>query len=299
MIPAGILLGVTASLFQSFSYLFSRRFLKEYGDDWLMLLTVSHISMGVMSLVILPFLCTGEDISTIKAGIMPSIGAAGFYFAAQGMMFAALRSVEASRISPLLGMKVITLALLAAFLGKQHLHWQNWLAVAMSGAGAYFLNEIGGRIPGKAFVFVGLTLAGYSLSDVNIKDLLGALAPAGARGPFIGVCLSYIFCGLFGVLMLFRTGLPQRRAWLLSLPPAVAWLASMFLFYWSIQAINLVFAVIVQSTRGIISIGLGAVVARMGHEHLEQTVSRSVLWKRVAAAALMVAAIALYAAYRN
>ncbi|MDD4871231.1 MAG: EamA family transporter [Kiritimatiellae bacterium] len=295
----GIILGIGASLSQSLSYLFSRRFIKECGDDWRLLLAVSHILMGLMSLVILPFLCVRQDFPALKAAVIPAIGTAGFYFTAQAVLFAALKRVEASRISPLLGLKVVVLALLATAMGKQHLHWQNWLAVVMSGSAAFFLNEIGGRIPLKAMVFVTLTVTGYSFSDMNIRDMLIVLAPAGDRGPFIGVCMSYILCGVCGGLMLFKTGLPKRRAWVLAFPHAVAWFASMFLFYWSIVMINLIFASVVQATRGIISIWLGVIVAELGMDHIEKPLSRGVLWKRIAAAVLMVVAIVLYSVYRQ
>jgi len=295
MVVFGIMLGLGASVAQSLSYLFSRRFIKECGDDWRLLLAVSHVLMGVMSLAIFPFLYTRGDVPAIKAAVIPSIGAAGFYFVAQAVLFAALKRVEASRISPLLGLKVISLALLATALGKQHLEWNNWIAVVMSGSAAFLLNEIGGRIPSKALCFVTFTVVGYSFSDMNIRDLLVALQPAGIRGPFIGVCMAYILCGVIGALMLFRTGVPGRHVWILALPYAVAWFCSMFLFYWSIVAINLVFAAVVQATRGIISIWMGVLVARWGMVHLEQTLSKGVLWKRVAAAVLMAAAIILYA----
>jgi len=299
MILLGILLGLGASLAQSLSYIFSRKFIKEYGDNWRLLLAVSHILMGVMSIVILPFLCIGLDLRRLVPAILPAAGAAGFYFAAQAFLFAALKRAEASRVSPLLGLKVVFLALLATLLGKQHLVWQNWLAVVMSGSAAFFLNEIGGRMPIKAIIFVVLTLTGYSFSDMNILDLLVSLEPVGMRGPFIGVCLAYILCGMLGFLMLIRTGLPSRRAWVLGFPHALAWFSSMFLFYWSIVAINLVFAAIVQATRGLISIWLGVIVADMGMEHVEKPLSRAVLWKRVAAGLLMAVAIALYSLYRK
>jgi drug/metabolite transporter (DMT)-like permease len=299
MVFLGIILGIGASFSQSISYLFSRRFLKDHRDDWSLLLALSQILMGLMSLAILPFLFTLNDIPAMKAAIIPSIWAAGFYFAAQGALFSALKHVEASRVSPLLGLKVIFIAVLASILGKQHLHWQNWLAVVLSGSAAFFLNEIGGRISRKALTFVVLTVAGYSFSDMNIRELLIALEPTGARGPFIGVCMAYILSGIVGVMMLLKTGVPEKRIWFLAFPHAVTWFASMFLFYWSIVYINLVFAVIVQATRGIISIWLGVLVSKLGLEHIEQSLSGHVVWKRAAAAVLMVLAIALYSVYRN
>lgn len=290
----GITLGLGASFCQSLSYLYSRRFLKEYGDDWRMLLALSQILMGGMAAVVLPFIAGMGDLAVMKAALLPSLWAAVFYFMAQGALFAALKRTEASRVSPLLGLKVVVIALIVSILGTQHLDWQHWVAVVLSGSAAFFLNEIGGRIPGKAILFICFTVTGYSLSDMNIKELLIALEPAGLKGPFIGVCLAYIISGILGGMMLVRTGIPDKRAWMFALPHAVTWFASMFLFYWSIVFINLVFAVIVQATRGLISIWMGVIVAKLGHEHLEKPLGRSVVWKRAAAAVLMALAIVLY-----
>ncbi len=290
----GITLGLGASFCQSLSYLYSRRFLKEYGDDWRMLLALSQVLMGIMAVVALPFTAAGCDFPVISAALRPSIWAAVFYFMAQGALFSALKRTEASRVSPLLGLKVVVIALIASLLGRQHLVWQHWVAVMLSGSAAFFLNEIGGRIPGKAIMLICLTVSGYSLSDMNIKELLVALEPAGLKGPFVGVCLAYIVSGFFGGLMLFQTGIPCKRVWMLALPHAVTWFVSMFFFYWSIAFINLVFAVIVQATRGLMSIWLGVIVARLGHEHIEQPLGGGVVWKRSAAAFLMALAIVLY-----
>jgi hypothetical protein len=55
-----------------------------------------------------------------------------------------------------------------------------------------------------------------------------------------------------------------------------------------------VFGNILQSTRGVMSVVLGAALAQMGWHELEQRVDRASLLRRLAAALLMTAAIALY-----
>lgn len=59
--------------------------------------------------------------------------------------------------------------------------------------------------------------------------------------------------------------------------------------------IGAVFGNILQSTRGIMAVGLGAVLASMGWHELEQPVDRDTLVRRTLAAALMTLAIAIYA----
>ena len=69
----------------------------------------------------------------------------------------------------------------------------------------------------------------------------------------------------------------------------------MLLLFGCFQAVDVVFGNILQSTRGLISIVLGAGLAGAGMVHLEKKVSRGVFWRHMAAAMLMSAAIVLYA----
>jgi hypothetical protein len=58
--------------------------------------------------------------------------------------------------------------------------------------------------------------------------------------------------------------------------------------------IGVIYGNVVQATRGIMAVGIGWIVAHIGHVHLEVRVSRRVFWKRVAGAVLMTLAIVLY-----
>ena len=82
--------------------------------------------------------------------------------------------------------------------------------------------------------------------------------------------------------------------WLYALPFAAAWLLSMVFLYACFALIGPVFGNILQSTRGILSIVLGAGLARLGVEHLEERVPRAVLLQRIGAALLMCIAVWLF-----
>jgi hypothetical protein len=58
--------------------------------------------------------------------------------------------------------------------------------------------------------------------------------------------------------------------------------------------VGAVFGNVVQSTRGIMSVVIGAVLAHLGWHELEQQVDRATLVRRIGAACLMTAAIAVY-----
>ena len=81
-----------------------------------------------------------------------------------------------------------------------------------------------------------------------------------------------------------------------ALPYAALWFLAMVALYGCFAACGLVLGNIVQSTRGLVSVGLGWLVARTGRTDLEERVGAGVVARRVLAALLLVAAVALYAA---
>jgi len=68
----------------------------------------------------------------------------------------------------------------------------------------------------------------------------------------------------------------------------------MFFLYTCFALIGVVFGNIIQSSRGIISIGLGYLIANIGFERLEPKITRGVYLRRVLAGLLMTGAVALY-----
>ena len=68
----------------------------------------------------------------------------------------------------------------------------------------------------------------------------------------------------------------------------------MFALFSCFGMISVLLGNIVQSTRGLVSILIAFVVAKMGYEHLESRVPTNVFARRVLAAVLMTAAIILF-----
>ena len=290
----GILTGLLAASFQAAAYVFSRQFMVRFNKSSLDLLALSHIIMGVISITALPFLWL-DSMPEYQTFMVSLFGATLFYFAGQAFLLLAIQKVEASRVSPLLGLKILILALISFFILNQPLNGLEWLAVAISVFAAIMLNWTGGRIPLWSLVFVLLACFGYSLSDINIKMLVANFQEAGiVRASLLAVALSYTLSGFISLLLLpFLSGV-TKSMWRVALPYSLSWLAGMVFLFACFGLIGVVLGNIVQSSRGIISILFGVALAYAGHQHLESKVAAGILWRRIAAAALMMTAIILY-----
>ena len=300
MLWLGILFGLAAACSQSFSYVFSRRFIVGGHGSPLRVLVQGHVLMGLISLVLLPVLWN-ERAADIGGYWWWLLGAAGFYLVGQGAFFAALRLSEASRLAPLMGLKVVVIALLWAGVLGQAMSAQQWAAVGLSVVAAFMLNYTGGTLPLRSVAAVLAACLMYALSDIHIVRLIDAVSEPGemsgiegVRGPMLAACLSYIVCGLASAALLPWLGSRRGGDWAAAAPFAGAWYAAMYGFFTCLALAGPVLGNIVLSTRGIWSIAIGIALAALGHEHLEQKVSRGVLIRRIAAAGLMIGAIALY-----
>ena len=198
----GIFSGLLAASFQATAYLFSRQFMVRFNKSSVYLLALSHIIMGTISIAALPFLWL-DSMPEYGTFILPLWGATLFYFSGQAFLLLAIQKTEASRISPLLGIKILVLALLSFFFLHQPLADLQWLAVGLSVLAAIILNWTGSRIPLWSLIFVLLACGGYSLSDINIKMLVSAFQNAGmVRASLFAVALSYTLSGVISILLL-------------------------------------------------------------------------------------------------
>jgi len=291
----GVLLGFVAAIFQSISYLCTKIFIKHHKTDIGALLALSHIIMGVISVPLVWFLKPDQmpDYSTYQWKLLNT---AGFYLLGQFFLFAALIKTEASRVSPLLGLKIVILALISVVFLQHPMSPTKWVAIGCSSLAAFLLSNSGGRIHLSSIVLVLCACLFYSLSDIHIKMLVDHFGYLGIlRGALLSTGLTYILCAIVGgIYVIFKFKDLHRETWGYSLPFALSWLIAMFFLYTCFALIGVVFGNIIQSSRGIISIGLGYLIANIGFERLEPKITRGVYLRRVLAGLLMTGAVALY-----
>jgi drug/metabolite transporter (DMT)-like permease len=302
MIIEGVLLGLVAAVCQSLCYVFSRRFVTRQMNRSSTLFALAHAQMGVMAAAMLPLCYDGAQIANVRAYGWPLGGSVLFYLTGQFCLFRAVKVTDASRVSPLLGLKLLVLSFTAVFLLSEKITALQWLAVGISLVAAVGLNYSGGGIPRHGLVAIGGACVAYAFSDLSIVATTKVLAPRHElRGILLSASLAYLLCGGVGAAFT-GAGAPEDRTlqkWKDALPVAITWFVAMIFLFICFRLLGAVFGNIVQSTRGPLSILFGAALAARGHLNLESEVSRWTLLRRLAAALLMCAAIALFAYDRS
>ena len=297
MIVQGVIFGLLAAACQSLCYVFSRIFVTRSNNTSLGLFALSHAIMGLFAVALLPFCWTGQ-VYDVRSYVWPLAGSVVFYLMGQVCLFQAVKLTDASRVSPLLGLKILVLALITVLAFDEPLTRLQWIGVILSIAAAAGLNwSGGGRIPLNASAAILGACIFYSLSDLSIVALTKALsADGGFRGILLSNALAYTFAGVVGFALVAVNG-PEHRTraqWRDALPVAVTWFLAMIFLFVCFRLLGAVFGNIVQSMRGPLSILIGGAIAYAGHAHLEQKLGLWTFVRRLAAAILMCAAIAIF-----
>jgi drug/metabolite transporter (DMT)-like permease len=290
----GILLGFAAAFFQSGSYLFSKRYVAAYEKSTVGLLVAAHCFMGVFSLVLVPFFLPAQ-MPAFSAYAFPLFAGVASYLAAQACFFLSLKTEDASRVSPLLGLKIIIIAAISIFFLGQHFSFLQWGAIVLSLAAAYLLGNLGTKISFRGWAWILGACFFYSLSDICIKQLISRFDALGLfRASLLSTCLCYLLCGIIAAACLPLFPFRSAGRWKTALPFAAFWYTGICFLFGCFGSIGVVFGNIVQSTRGVMSIVMGSYVAHRGYEHIEEKVTVKVLVLRIFAGLMMVLAIAMF-----
>ena len=106
--------------------------------------------------------------------------------------------------------------------------------------------------------------------------------------------VSYAFAGICSIPMLFIVPGISFRQLKPAMPFSIFWFAAMLLLFSCFGLIGPVFGNIIQSSRGIISVIIGAVIAGYGFSTLETRINPGLLTRRIIAAALISWAVILF-----
>lgn len=300
----GIVAGLLAALFSALSYLVSRHHCLTHPElrgreGGVRLIVQAHVLMGILCIPACLALWPRSGGPAPGVFLPPAILCAAVYLVGQGCFFAALRQVPASRLSPLLGLKIVMLAGIVSFFLGPPLDVRQWIAVGLSVAAALVMQRGDERIPIPSLALTIFACLCFAIADLNIVALIRAFTGAGTpigrfHAGILGMCLTYVACGAMLLPAAPRMWPRSRGGWVPAVQYSAVWLLAMIALYACLGQVGAVFGNILQSTRGVMSVAVGAALAHAGWHELEERVDRATLLKRIAAAVAMTAAIALW-----
>ena len=292
----GVFIGFVSAVMQSTAYIFSRRFVMAFNSS-VKLVVYSQLWMGAFGLV--AFGATFPMVDFPRGAELWKFAAATamFVLAYHGAFycfFRALREIEASRLSSLLGLKVLSIALITYPFLKTQLNGWHLLAVVLTAVSAVGMNFSGVNIGRRGALYLVLALLGFSTTDITGTIFVKAMpGDAMTTKAICATSLAYVFVGASSAAAFVRLKF-ERAALMGALPYSVLWFGAMLLLFASFGIVGVVFGSIIQASRGVISVILGVLLARTGFVGIEPDVPLRVWVRRAVMATLMVAAIGLY-----
>lgn len=288
----GVVCGCVAAAMQSTSYVFSRLFISRYKSA-MHLAVYSQILMGVMGFILLGICSFFTTFPWSLKYILFGAAWVVTYVFAQTSFFMALKTVEASRLSSLLGTKIIVLALMAVLLGN-HLTPSRWLAVVLCTISAVGMNFTGGKLSLKSMFWIGMAVLNYSLCDLSCTEMVKMMPGNNVMVKSYGVvAVSYAALGVLSLPALLFV--PRKKEYFRdALPFSAAWFISMTFLLSAFGSLGVVYGTILQSGRGIVSVVIGAGLLYFGFEHLEPRVNKRAWIRRLCMAILMLTAMVIY-----
>ncbi len=251
---------------------------------------VSH----VLSLfVYLPLLLLGGQVPDWTLLWQPALTAL-VWWTGQLLLFLSLDRGDVSVATPVLGVKIILVAVFATALLGETIAMKLWIAAALSSVAIALLNRTEGvrhHHVARTIVYALLSAVSYALFDVLVRKW----ASAWGVGRFLPITAAFL--ALYSVTIIPKFKAPLRELswptwrWLLAGTFFIAVQSLIFVFclaqYGQVTAANVIY-----SSRGLWSVVL---VWLVGHwfRNQEQQLGMRILRWRLAGAVLMTAAIVL------
>ena len=287
--PTYLLLPLTSSIAYVFAVMMLKR-LSVWGVDVWRITFVSNLAIAI---AFAPCWLLGGDLRSTAQFWQP-LTAAVLFLAGQVFSFLALQYGDVSVGTPVMGLKIVLVALGSSFLLPEPVPLRWWIAAVLSTLAIALLACGKSRprhAPGLTVLTAALAAASFALFDVLVQKW----SPEWGVGKFLSLLFGALAVLSFGFVPLFAAPLRAvpRMAW--------GWLAGGSLLL-ALQALLFVYAVgafgdatamnIVYSSRGLWSV---LTVWLLGHWFAseEQTLAPSLLRSRLGGAVLMLAAIVL------
>ncbi|MBX7209222.1 MAG: DMT family transporter [Verrucomicrobiaceae bacterium] len=252
---------------------------------------VSNLTTALGLMALWPM---GGQIPSWSLWWQPAVVAVSF-IAGQAFVFLAYHRGDVSVATPVLGVKIVLVAVFTTLIGGDHLPWQLWLGAVLSTLAVVLLNRTD-RAPasGKAGMTVALAV-GCALFFALFDALVQNWGPAWGAGRFLPVMMLMVAVLSLVAHPFFGGGMPRLKgggaAWLWSGTGLIALQSTIFVaaivVYKNAAPANVIF-----SSRGLWTVALVGLAGRW-FQSSEQHAGGAVLRWRLIGAVVMMSAIAL------
>jgi drug/metabolite transporter (DMT)-like permease len=293
----GILSGLGSVFCQCIAYIFSKKYIHKDGNSFQLFIASQFIN-GVFATICLGVLLLTNDLPPFRDYWLEMLAVNGFFLIGQLSFFMAISKTEASRVAPLLGLKIIFIAVLGIIFFKSRIEPIQWWAVLICFSGALLSNWSGKSIPLAGTLWILGAIIGYSLSDISIKKLIDCIKLGNGQNELSAITaafLAYFYLGIFSLIVMLSTRSVKLKHLKPALPFSCFWFGAMFFLFICFGLIGPLFGNIVQSTRGIVAVLLGAVLAKLHWTEHEEKLPYPILLRRIAAALLICVSIVIFA----
>ncbi len=214
---------------------------------------------------------------------------------------AALTKAPGSRLATLYNLKIIFVGVLYSLCFAAP--FNRWMAagLVLAAGAAMLMNGFsrpageGRRGAAAAWLLLAGAIVFFSWADIGAAGMMKCLGRPGDLGAvLLTACLGNAACAVLAAPC-WKLARPRRELVAPALPYIALCLISIATYFFCISVLDPAFSAVLASTRGLFSLVLGMLLAKLGFTALEPRLSRRQwLWCGVAAL-LMIAAIVIYA----
>ena len=201
--------------------------------------------------------------------------------------------MEASRLSSLIGLRIVVLAILCAIFFGARYDWLQVTGILLAAFSAVVMNWKQGKFDFDGMGALSCSLICYAFSDLSVGHLVHFLSDGSLlKGSLLAMCLVNLLLALVSLPGFFR--IASRKEIVQTVPFAGSWLIKQFFLYLCYALIGPVFGNVIMALRGPVAILLTFLLVAFGVKNLEDNIGFKVWIRRIAATLMMFGAIALY-----
>jgi len=240
----GIFSGLAAAFFQDCGYVFSRLYVHA-GRAASHLLVFTQLLMGLVSLVLLPFIWhTGA----VRDGgfLLPLFCCALCSMGGQYFFFEAEKDVEPARISSLMGLRVVLLAIISALFFGERYDVLQVTGIVLAAGSAVLMNRSSGKHDAAGMGALSMALLFYAVSDLSVWHLIRALETDSIlKSSLLAMSFASILQALIALPGFLR--MKTKREFVRALPFAGSWFIKQILLYLCYALLGPVFGNVVMA----------------------------------------------------